>query len=276
MAVKKLKLVSSSIIAEADALAVQHENFTEQYVTRANDELYKLLGRIFSVCLQVEANATKESVINQMRKTLREKYNIRTQKNSVLSGIVVRYIVRSSRKTAYIYGKVIEAAIKDGVKADGLVDYIRNKGGIEALRKSVVNAEAVKQDKAYNKLALKLLANQLEVKPALGTIAFTDKSYSQFASTSDVSFTYLICTNDKSGNLQVVGSLYPSSTLEQQALELFNTTCFAAAIDDGSVKFGEYCKERSLSMDLVHKWGKANGLTTAANKAALEPVNNSV
>ena len=47
-----------------------------------------------------------------------------------------------------MYGKVLDIAIADGITSDGLVDYIKSKGGIDKVRKAVVSAETAQQHKA--------------------------------------------------------------------------------------------------------------------------------
>lgn len=270
MTVQKLKVITTGIIEQADELAIQHVNFTEHYVTRANEELYKMLAGMLSVCVQVKDSAAIDKLIKQMRKTIREKYNIKTQANSRVSSIVVRYVVGASRKTAHVYGRVIEAAIADGITAENLPEYICNNGGIEAIRKSLVKVET-KAKFEYNKaseLINKHIARKLQDKAALGTIAFSDEKYKGIAGASDVTFTYLMCINDPSKNaLEVVATLYPSSQLEQYALDVYQASLCAASTS-GSNKFYAVCKEQGLNMDLVNRWMQANNFNT--NKAVKE------
>jgi len=140
------KTLVLSLIAEADLVAEEHVNYHEQYVTSANNVLYELLAQMLDVCLAVEASGEAERVVKEMRSKLKSDYGIKTQANSRASSIVVRYIVRSSRKTAHVYGRVIEVAMANNITAEQLPNFIREKGGIEEIRLSVISAEEKKAE----------------------------------------------------------------------------------------------------------------------------------
>ena len=266
---KNKQIQISSIISQAEVLAKQHEIFTDKHVTKANEELYVLLSEIMSVCMQVEASAISDNIINQMRKTLSNVYEIKTQKNSRASSIVVRYVIRTNRKTAHIYGRVIETAILNSIKPVNLPEFIRSKGGIDAIRKAVVNTETKKQAEAVNAVYRNAMEHELYKKQTLGTVQLNSSVNTRIAEASDVTFTYLMCINDPKTGLQVVSTLYPSSTIEQQAIELTQITLLAAA-KSGTPDFYQFCKDNGLNMDLVHRWMSTNGLVNAseANKLA--------
>jgi hypothetical protein len=269
MATKKEKQLMGSIICEADLLAEQHVIFTDQYVTRANEELYTLLSGMLSVCLQVQASSISEGIIKQMRKTIKEKYGLKTQVNSTTSAIVVRYIIGSNRKTAHVYGRVLDTAMKAAIAPADLPDYIKAKGGIEAIRQSVVTAVSKADAVKYDNARYTALTNQLLTQNGLGTVQATSVPKLRGMGACDVEFTYLMCTTDtKTNQLKVVASLYPSSTLEQMALDTYIRACTAACLDDGTGKFNEFCKENGLNMDLVHSFMKINAI--ADSKAAGE------
>ena len=101
MAKRSNKTLVLSLIAEADLVAKEHVNYHEQYVLSANEVLYKLLASMLQVCLDVEASGETTRVVKEMRSKLKSDYGIKTQANSRASSIVVRYIVRSSRRTAH-------------------------------------------------------------------------------------------------------------------------------------------------------------------------------
>jgi hypothetical protein len=246
-----------NIIADADALAKQHEVFVEQYVTRANDELYNILSKLMSICLHVQASDVKDNIIHKMRKTLREDFGIKTQTNSRVASIVVRYVVRSNRKTAHIYGRAIEIAIADGIKPEELPDYIHKKGGVDAIRKSVVTAEVKNKNQAVKKIVNKCLTQQFYKKKPIGEVQFVNNSLLPYA--VDVEFTYLICATDsRKPGLQVVGSLYPCKELESKALEFFSLTSIVMS-KYGTNEFNKICIENDFNPDLMIRWMKTNG-----------------
>lgn len=246
-----------SIIADADVLAKQHEVFVDQYVTRANDELYRILSEMMSICLQVQASNAKHKIVEMMRKKLRENFGVKTQTNSRIPSIVVRYVIRSNRKTAHIYGRVIEVAIADGITPEELPDYINKKGGVDAIRQSVVAAEAVNNNKAINERIDAVFLEYLRNKLPIGEVNLFNKGL--LPSSADVAFTYLICRDNPSRTgLDVIGSMYPSSTIESKALELLALNSIVMK-KYGTNEFGRLCMENTLNQDIMFNWMKTNG-----------------
>jgi hypothetical protein len=104
MTKKSNKTLVLSLIAEADLVANAHEIFQEQYEKPATDMRNQLLSNMLAVCLDIESSGEAARVVKEMRSKLKSDYGIKTQANSRTSSIVVRYIVRSSRKTAMCMG----------------------------------------------------------------------------------------------------------------------------------------------------------------------------
>lgn len=128
--------VSKSLIDQADDLALEHENFNTHYVIGGRAALYALLQKIYELVLKLETSPDQSFFIQQMRKHLKKKHDIRTQENSSPTSIVVRYITRADRKTAHVYAKAIEAAISTNVPALEFSDYVEEQGGVEKIRAS--------------------------------------------------------------------------------------------------------------------------------------------
>ncbi len=146
--------------------------------------------------------------------------------------------------------------------------HIRSKGGIDKIRKSVVNAETKKQMEMENKVYRNEIESAFVNKQALGAVQFGANVSTQIAAASDVTFTYLMCINDPKTGLQVVSAIYPNLEIEKLALETSQLTLLAAAYSD-KPSFHQFCKENGLNMDLVHRWMKSNGLATAKEARAL-------
>ena len=262
MAKKSNKTLVLSLIAEADVVATEHEVYHEQYITRANDVLYKLLGNMLQVCLEVEASGEASRVVKEMRSKLLADYGLKTQANSRTSAIVVRYIVRSSRKTAHVYGRVIEVAMANGITPEQLPDFIREKGGIEEIRLSVVSAEEKKNEADTLANARQALSGLLYGREPIGKVVLN--SNARLPTACDVEFSYLICNkNLKTGDIDVLGAIYPSSDIESRALDLFNSSSLAMS-HNGTNKFYEICNQFGLNQDILHGWMKLNGFSTDA------------
>jgi len=262
MAKKSNKALVLSLIAEADVVAEEHVHYHEQYVTGANNVLYELLAQMLRVCIEVETSGEAVRVVKEMRSKLKSDYGIKTQTNSRTSSIVVRYIVRSSRKTAHVYGRVIEVAMNNSITPEQLPDFIRDKGGIEEIRLSVVSAEEKKAESDKWANARNALTSLLYEREPIGKVVFNNNVRLPYA--SDVVFDYLICNkNLKTGEIDVLGALYPSADLETQALQLQITTALAMQYS-GTSQFYEKCEELGLNQDILHRWMKLNGFADDA------------
>ena len=262
MAKRSNKTLVLSLIAEADEVAKEHETYHEQFVVSANDALYKILANMLQVCINVDASSDSDRVVKEMRNKLKSDFGIKTQSNSRTSSIVVRYIVRSSRKTAHVYGRVIEVAMANSISPEQLPDFIRDRGGIEEIRLSVSNAEENKAESdrwANARSALSVLLYQRE---PIGKVVMNTNTLLPAA--CDVEFSYLICNkNLKSGEIDVLGALYPSADLETRALELLITTALAMQFS-GTNQFYQKCEDFGFNQDILHRWMKLNGFADDA------------
>ena len=220
------KTLVLSLIAEADEVAKAHEVFQDQYEMPANHMRSQLLSNILAICLDIELSGEADRVVKEMRSKLKSDFGIKTQANSRTSAIVVRYIVRSNRKTAHVYGRVIEVAMANNISPELLPDFITDRGGIEEIRLSLASAEEKKlnADKWAN--AREALSNLLYQREPIGKVVMNTNTLLPAA--CDVEFSYLICNKTvKTGEIDVLGALYPSADLEIQALHLQITTALA-------------------------------------------------
>jgi hypothetical protein len=129
-----------------DALAEKEKKYHEQYVKNSNAELYKLLEEVMAFTEEVLAEKHVTSIISGMRHTMKHSLRINTQSNTPMVSVVVRYVIRTSRKNACVYARVIERAISEGIKSNGLAQYIIDNQGIDNIRKAAVNAAKTTSD----------------------------------------------------------------------------------------------------------------------------------
>jgi hypothetical protein len=266
MKTKQTKIdINHTIITHADLLAQRHASYVSEFVTRANSELYAILAEILKLHEMITTSAKKERLVKQMRRLLKDNYNIKTQTNTTTTSLVVKYVTRASRKTAHVYGKVLDIAIGDGITSDGLVDYIKDKGGIDKVRKAVVSAETARQQQQEQtalETALKQhLANLAE---PIATLKLPDKPFSIFPGALDVAFYHLLCEfNLKTNQYEIVAVMYPNCKLESQSMDNYLFMLGVAASSDTN-QFYHLCKQFGLNMDLIHRWMKANNIADAA------------
>jgi len=104
-AVQKKIDINQTIITHADLLAQRHQDYVSEFVTRANVELYGILAEMHKLHEMILASPKMDRLIKQMRKLLKENYNLKTQSNTKTTALVVKYITRASRKTTHVYSK---------------------------------------------------------------------------------------------------------------------------------------------------------------------------
>ena len=266
------KDIKQTIFTNADLLAERHADYVNDFVTRANDELYVILAELLALYEQIELLTQKDQFIKQMRKKLRESYSIKTQANTKTSSLIVRYVTRSSRKTAHVYGRVLDVATSEGVTSTTLVDYIKSKGGIDRVRKAVDSAEVTKLHQKQEKILQRKFIKYLEQSSVLGHVQYNQATRNNMPHASDVVFTHLLCRYNRLSNQhEIVSVLYPNSSLEAQALDTQLTMLDVAAQSDDGKKFYELCKALGLNMDIMHRWMMSNNIPTATE--ALKSVN---
>ena len=252
MATAKQKESLYSVVEQASILSSRHEAYVEQFVTRANEDLYVMLADMMKVCEDIWDSDCEEFIVKNLRKDLREKWNIKTQKNSSLTALVVRYITRGTRQIVHNYAKVIDNAKGDGISSAELAKYIKSKGSIDAVRKKVVDVETKRKLIQRDKAVQANITKHLLFNKRIGRSIFNNSSRKISAGCYDVQFNVsLSATID--GEEHIVASIYPSSTIVEHCLSLYKLACEAAALDNGTGKFAAFCKEYGLNMDVVHR-----------------------
>ena len=136
---KNGKLLVEQVLSEGDLLAQQQVDFYDSYIVKANDVLYGLLAELMRYSDQVLGSDYKLEILSKMRSTLSTKHHIKVQKNTPDLTIIVKYVVRTNRKNAHVYARVLDMAYRQDVMADELEDFIRQNGGIDRIRESNVN-----------------------------------------------------------------------------------------------------------------------------------------
>lgn len=276
---KSEKAVVESFCSKGDALNTEHTKYVDDFVTKGHQALYKVLANLHQLVNDIAASANRLQIIEGMRKRLRSTYGVRIQKNTADIAVVVKYVVRSNRKTAHVYSKVLQTAINEGIQPQNLADFITKNGGIERVRNGVVSdaakAHAAAESKE-GKAKEETFSQALELRD-LGRVIFNSPEYAKMPGACGVRFSHLICTHGPGPNdVRVVASVYPSEDLDRYALSALMHAAAAAYIEKctkgGEVGFYQYCKDHNLNMDLVHRWARANALNTKEDLESLAQV----
>jgi hypothetical protein len=264
MATTKQKAVLADVLSQVDTLSTRHDLYVEQFVTRANDELYAMLSEMMRVREDISSSGCEDYLVKSLRRTLSERWDIKTQKNTSTTALVVRYITRGNRQLTHNYARTIDTAIAAGVTSATLVDYIKQQGSIDALRKKSADKVQQQQLALQARTMQENLAGYLVANKRIGTIDFAHASGGILAGAVDCKFNVSL-TAWIGDEERVVASIYPCSFIVDYCLGLYKLACEAAAMDDGSGKFYEFCKANSLNMDIVHRWMRDNNIASPAD-----------
>ena len=218
---KKGKLLVEQVLSEGDLLAQQQVDFYDNYIVKANDVLYGLLAELMRYSDQVLGSDYKLEILSKMRSTLSTKHHIKVQKNTPDLTIIVKYVVRTNRKNAHVYARVLDMAYRQDVMADELEDFICQNGGIDRIRESNVNLEGVQKRKSEDEGRAKLVKALLNIKAETPMAEFRipDEWTSQVHDSHGVgSFLYPICAK-VDGIYKVVGIVPMDYEFEEQILK---------------------------------------------------------
>lgn len=254
--------INQAIITHAESLAQRHASYVNEFVTRANTELYEILAEIHKLYEQVDGSKQRDKLVKKIRQCLKSSHNIKTQVNTKTTTLVVKLVTRANRKTSHVYSRVLEVAIAAGVKSDGLVEFIKLKGGIDKVRMAVDCAETVAQANATAKHLRQQLRSELNNIQGIGKADFSAISHT-LPHACDVDFEHLLCRfNNETKAYEIVAIMYPNSTFETLAMDGYLTALDVACVSDKN-QFYDKCKSSGLNMDILLRWMAANNIESA-------------
>lgn len=215
------KAVIEQVLCEGNVLAEKQADFNEQYIVKANDVLYSLLADIMAFADLVMVSSYKLSILSRMRTVLSKEYKIKTQRNSSDILILVKYVVRTNRKNAHVYARVLDLAYKSDVMPDELPEFIRQHGGIDRIRESNVSLAASAKKKTRDEFEIKFIKALLHEKAAtpITDLKIPEEWKGKVHDSKGVGeFFYPICVNVL-GGYKVVGVVPMDLDFEKQILE---------------------------------------------------------
>jgi hypothetical protein len=214
-----------AFITQGECLAIKHENYVAQYVTKANEDLYLLLGEILSFAEGILVTKNVKQIIKEMRSELTYTHKIKTQKNSTDLNIIVRFVTRTSRKNALIYSQVLAKAISLNIKSAELAQYIKANGGINKIRdksNSTITADqANKLANLQTYYANKLLEARAEASP----YATFEIDKARTNELHDIArhgdYIYMVCKSNGVGKFIVIDAVAMDKDLEARLLQRY-------------------------------------------------------
>lgn len=170
VATADLSAHGKSIVQQLDALSTKRQAWELTDFKKANEGLYSLLSECLDVFHSQFVNASEED-----RKSLRASLaelskvkGIRVVKTTTTLTMFVRFVFGSDRKRAHGYSYVLKAAISRGIEAANLPAWIVEQGGIEEVKRQMVQSEDSikrKQDIADATVAVQAEMEVAEISP---------------------------------------------------------------------------------------------------------------
>lgn len=190
---------ATSIVQSLDALSLARDDWEKNAFKKANEGLYDLLAKCLDVYLTKFINAEKGDM-KTLRGELVERLTdmgVRCTKQSTTLTLLVRFVFVCDRNRASTYGKVIAAAVQEGVTPSMLPMWIANKKGIEEIKKDrLVSQEAIErqQKREIAKMTAEGQIKEAEINP-LATVSIDGINASKQS--------ILLCAGDGNGDFKV-------------------------------------------------------------------------
>ena len=190
---------ATSIVQSLDALSLARDDWEKTAFKKANEGLYDLLAKCLDVYLTKFINAEKGDM-KTLRGELVERLThmgVRCTKQSTTLTLLVRFVFVCDRNRASTYGKVIAAAVQEGVPPAMLSSWITSKKGIEEIKKESLISEEAKQRKHKREEAKMTAEGQIkeaEINP-LATVSIDGINASKQS--------ILLCAGDGNGDFKV-------------------------------------------------------------------------
>jgi hypothetical protein len=156
------KMSAQTIVATADKLVEQREQWQQNEYARSNARLYEILSSVLAMWQQVKDDRElRIETVKQMKAALTAA-GVRVQMNTLALTLFVRYVFRTDRNRAMNYSRTLQAAMAAGIDSKDLADFIERSGGVEECKRQMSKSEAVLAKEQAIESAMTLVEEQLE------------------------------------------------------------------------------------------------------------------
>lgn len=119
---------------QLESLVVEHDNWRENTYKSSNEQLYAMLLKCYALYNGMTGN---DEASKEMRKAVNDfaeskGYQFKASTHTITK--IVKCVFGVDRSRTSTYSLVLRAAFKQGVGNSGLIDFIRNGGGVEEIR----------------------------------------------------------------------------------------------------------------------------------------------
>lgn len=128
------EMVAATVINKLESLSAQRQNWQPQYdSTRAT--LHALMAECLAIFLEVKGTTAEKVVMDQIKAQLVNR-GYQQKNGTPIINLIVRYVFDSDRRRVSGYARALSVAIKEGIKADGFVEWVNKFGGIEEVTRT--------------------------------------------------------------------------------------------------------------------------------------------
>jgi hypothetical protein len=157
---------ANETVQQLDLLVADRKNWESTLYKKSNEALYGVMAKCKKIFEDKFENAKSDDDRKAIRLEIAHRLTadgIKVQKNSTTLTMFVRYVFGSDRKRAHGYAYVLKAAISHGIRADGLVKFITEAGGIEEIKRKMVASEKAIANKEKREKAFGLVKTKAEL-----------------------------------------------------------------------------------------------------------------
>lgn len=226
------------VIGNGQVLHKKYKQYESQFVYRAHDELYALLGKIMGFVQGVLIRTDREEVISAVRKQLKDEHNIKTTNKTGEVGVLLRLVLLDvHKKTLFTYKRSLQLAIDAGIDAEDLAYFIKRNNGIEQLSKST-EAKALADERSVRLNDERILASYYliacEEMQRLGSIKLTEQQNAQFCDARNADgVVYVACRYSK-GQMNLLDFVPANDEIHKKLLNVIFEKAFdkTALVDE--------------------------------------------
>ncbi len=227
-------LQASNVLAEQNKLY-------EQDRSNCRQKRYAVVAGIMQLYEKIAAHADCEKIAKQLRSEIKATQEVSMQAKSSLVLVATRLVVRGkeakARKTAHLYARVIEVAVKHNVTSAELVSFINKYEGLNKVADMHVKKRKGNTAGAERVVAASTMREALHERSALATFALSANNEELLTDKNALNkdLVYFVCKFEN-GAYKVLDAVLVEEAAEQQLLAKLAKANDAVAANDSNVK----------------------------------------
>lgn len=144
------KLAPTDVVERLNGLANDRAAWENGAFKQSNDELYALLDRCYSLMVQMKAERKLIKELNGLLEAKKIVFN----KGTSLATKIARFVFNGDSRRVTGYARVLRVADAEMTEKDNFTSFIKNKGGVEEVRKQKVAGKLTQAEQAKQNIEL--------------------------------------------------------------------------------------------------------------------------